>query len=177
MRAPVRVNPSCQIPPRPQCVLGNRWFLWLSKAPYPDMPLRSPSWALIDRRGYQPWLRREDPSLLWPFEAGVGVRSQNPEDNDAGFCFLLCGLVELLSGVLFGCDGSLGIPPLPLKRHEARFGALMHQAERCSDMTVFGPCSARIGTCPPPTEVASSSSSSSSSVAFVFLFVFFPVWL
>src|SRR5207245_2663779 len=35
------------------------------------MPLRSPSWALIDRRGYQPWLRREDPSLLWPFASGV----------------------------------------------------------------------------------------------------------
>ncbi len=61
------------------------------------MRLRSRSWALIDRRGYQPWPRREDPSLLWPFEAGVGVRSQNPEDNDAGFCFLPCGLVELLS--------------------------------------------------------------------------------
>src|SRR5437667_4306706 len=84
----VRVIPSSQIPPRPQCVLGNRWFLWLSKAPYPDMPLRSPSWALIDRRGHQPWLRREDPSLVWRFEAGVGVRSQNAEDNDGGFCFL-----------------------------------------------------------------------------------------
>src|SRR5439155_9345722 len=69
----VRVIPSCQIPPRPQCVPGNRWFLWLSKAPYPDMRLRSPSWALIDRRGYQPSLRREDPSLLWRFEAGAGV--------------------------------------------------------------------------------------------------------
>src|SRR5437879_11872630 len=102
MRAPVfidssasfRVNPSCQIPPRRQCVLGNRWFLWLSKAQYPDMRLRSPSWALIDRRGYQPWLRREDPSLLWRFEAGAGVRSQNAEDHDGGFCFLPCGLVE-----------------------------------------------------------------------------------
>src|SRR5947209_17153072 len=58
------------------------------------MRLRSRSWALIDRRGYQPWLRREDPSLLWPFEAGVGVRSQNAEDHDGGFCFLPCGLVE-----------------------------------------------------------------------------------
>src|SRR5207245_11121428 len=77
--------------------LANRWFLWLSKAPYPDMPLRSPSWALIDRRGHQPWLRREDPSLLWPFEAGAGVRSQDAEDHDGGFCFLPCGLVEPLS--------------------------------------------------------------------------------
>src|SRR5437879_2100005 len=102
MRAPVfidssasfRVNPSCQIPPRRQCVLGNRWFLWLSKAQYPDMRLRSPSWALIDQRGYQPSLRREDPSLLWRFEAGAGVRSQNAEDHDGGFCFLPCGLVE-----------------------------------------------------------------------------------
>src|SRR5437667_11115419 len=58
------------------------------------MRLRSPSWALIDQRGYQPSLRREDPSLLWRFEAGAGVRSQNAEDHDGGFCFLPCGLVE-----------------------------------------------------------------------------------
>src|SRR5437667_6200017 len=72
----------------------NLVLLCLSKAPNTDMPLRSPSWALIDRRGHQPWLRREDPSLLWPFEAGGWVRSQNAEDNDGGFCFLPCGLVE-----------------------------------------------------------------------------------
>jgi len=32
-------------------------------------------------------------SFTSSFEAGVGVRSQNTEDHDAGFCFLPCGLV------------------------------------------------------------------------------------